>query len=155
MRRTLYENLRPDQNFRTAYFSSAISSSSLKMTDFDTHHFGANAILGRNFKSSLDNLQEAVQKVNSKLYVVADFDHTLTTFSSKQCHDIIAMHDEYPKCFHKEYKDICSMSFETSKFHEWWKIAHDLIVNRSGLTEEMFQRGIKSAGIQMRSGACY
>ena len=153
MKRVLHGYLITGRNIQTAHLSSAISSSSFKMTEFETNHFGANAIHGRNYKSSLDKLQEAILKANSELYVVADFDHTLTTFSSKQCHDIIAKHDEYPKTFHKEFEDICSMSFEASKFHEWWRMAHDLIVNRSGLTEEMFQRGIKSSGIQLRSGA--
>jgi phosphoserine phosphatase len=31
-------------------------------------------------------------------------------------------------------------------------MAHDLIVDRSGLTEEMFHRGIKSSNIQLRPG---
>lgn len=153
MNRALQGWLISGRGFHSAHLSLAISSSSFKMTEFETNHFGTNAIHGRNYKSSLNRLQEATLKANSTLYVVADFDHTLTTFSSKQCHDIIAKHDEYPRGFHKEFEDICSMSFETSKFHEWWRMAHDLIVNRSGLTEEMFQRGVKSSGIQLRSGA--
>ena len=123
------------------------------MASFEAHNFGKNAVFGKNFKSSWDNIIKSVVDGDSKLYLVADFDHTLTTFGSKQCHDIIAMHDEYPKEFHKEYDDVCKMTFAADQFHTWWRIAHDLIVDRSGLTEEMFQRGVNSAGIQLRSGS--
>ena len=121
------------------------------MVHFADDFFGLNVALGSNFKAALNRIAEAVLN-NSKLHLVADFDHTLTTFSSKQCHDIIAMHDEYPKEFHREYEDVCKMSFKATEFHLWWRIAHDLIVNRSGLTEEMFQRSVKSAGIKLREG---
>ena len=122
------------------------------MAHYADDFFGSNVALGANFKAALDRVTEAVLN-NSKLHLVADFDHTLTTFCSKQCHDIIAMHDEYPKEFHTEYENVCKMSFAANEFHLWWRIAHDLIVNRSGLTEEMFQRSLKSAGIKLRAGA--
>ena len=137
----------------TTIFSSVkgknISSESMNLT---IDRFGENAVFGRNFNSAWENIVKAVVSDNRKLYLVTDFDHTLTTFASKQCHDIIALHDEYPKEFHQEFKDVCDMVFEDGDFHTWWRIAHDLIVARSGLTEEMFERGIKSAGIQLRSG---
>jgi hypothetical protein len=136
------------------HLDSTLPSESLaiNMANFGADNFGNNAIFGKNFKSSWDNIVKSVVDEDSKLYLVADFDHTLTTFGSKQCHDIIAMHDEYPKEFHKEYNDVCKMTFDADQFHTWWRIAHDLIVDRSGLTEEMFQRGVSSAGIQLRSG---
>lgn len=121
------------------------------MAQFADDFFGLNVALGPNFKVALDKITEAVLNYK-KLHMVADFDHTLTTFCSKQCHDIIAMHDEYPEEFHREYEDICKMPFKASEFHLWWRIAHDLIVNRSGLTEEMFQRSLNSAGIKLREG---
>lgn len=121
------------------------------MVHYAEDFFGSNVALGANFKAALDRVTEAVIN-NSKLHLVADFDHTLTTFCSKQCHDIIAMHDEYPKEFHTEYENVCKMSFAANEFHLWWRIAHDLIVNRSGLTEEMFQRSLQSAGIKLRAG---
>ena len=117
-----------------------------------TDSFGENAVFGKNFRAAWENLVTAVVSNDRKLHLVTDFDHTLTTFASKECHDIIALHDEYPKEFHQEYEDICTMEFAHGEFHTWWRIAHDLIVDRSGLTEEMFQRGIKSAGIQLRPG---
>ena len=126
--------------------------SSTRSMNLRTDSFGENAVFGKNFRSAWENLVTAVVSNDRKLYLVTDFDHTLTTFASKQCHDIIALHDEYPKEFHQEYRDICSMEFAAGEFHKWWRIAHDLIVDRSGLTEEMFERGIKSAGIQLRPG---
>lgn len=62
------------------------------------------------------------------------------------------MHEEYPKEFRDEFEDVCKMSFKANEFHLWWRIAHDLIVNRSGLTKDMFQRSLKSAGIKLREG---
>jgi hypothetical protein len=121
------------------------------MVHFELDFFGSNAVIGTNFEAALDRITEAVLDHN-KLHLVADFDHTLTTFCSKQCHDIIAMHEEYPKEFRDEFEDVCKMSFKANEFHLWWRIAHDLIVNRSGLTEEMFQRSLKSAGIKLREG---
>lgn len=125
----------------------------VNMANFGADKFGKHAVFGKNFKKSWNNIVQAVVEDDSKLYLVADFDHTLTTFGSKQCHDIIAMHDEYPKEFHKEYDDVCKMTFAADQFHTWWRIAHDLIVDRSGLTEEMFLRGVNSSGIQLRSGS--
>lgn len=153
-----YGRCRPLFSTINHHLDSTLPSESIatNMASFEAkllHNFGKNAIFGKNFKSSWDNIVKSVVDGDSKLYLVADFDHTLTTFGSKQCHDIIAMHDEYPKEFHKEYDDVCKMTFDADQFHTWWRIAHDLIVDRSGLTEEMFQRGVSSAGIQLRSGS--
>ena len=122
------------------------------MIELKAEFFGSNAVFGKDFQSAWDNLVTAVIIDERKLHLVTDFDHTLTTFTSKQCHDVIALHEEYPQEFRQEFTDICAMVFSTADFHTWWRIAHDLIVDKSGLTEEMFHRGIKSAGIQLRSG---
>jgi len=107
---------------------------------------------GDDFQRAWSNVVKSVKTDKRKLYLVTDFDHTLTTFDSKQCHDIVALHDEYPKEFHADFLEICAMAFSDSNFHKWWRMAHDLIVDRSGLTEEMFHRGIQSSNIQLRPG---
>lgn len=73
---------------------------------------------GDNFQKAWNNVVKSVRVDKRKLYLVTDFDHTLTTFESKQCHDIVALHDEYPKEFHADFLEICAMAFNDSNLHK-------------------------------------
>jgi hypothetical protein len=73
---------------------------------------------GDDFQRAWSNVVKSVKTDKRKLYLVTDFDHTLTTFDSKQCHDIVALHDEYPKEFHADFLEICAMAFSDSNFHK-------------------------------------
>lgn len=88
----------------------------------------------------------------SRFIVITDFDHTLTTFCSQQCHDIIGDHES----FSEEYKELFRSSMqETNDFTEFsnlWKISHDIIVQHSGLTNEIFLDNIYTKTPKLRNG---
>ena len=108
------------------------------------------ALLSGGALESLAVIKTAVTSPHTKLIVVSDFDHTLTNFTSLQCHDVIGYNSQYPQEFLNDFKTI----FDTpmSCLAEWWRIAHDLIVNKSGLTEEMFKERMDEGVVSVRSG---
>jgi hypothetical protein len=113
--------------------------------------FGQDAYLSARASDSFRAMEKAMPTAD-RLYLISDFDHTLTDFSSRQCHDIVGLHSEYPKEFHDEFHRLCSMPYDPTNFEQWWRMSHDLIVERSGLTEDMLMEEMHRSNIALRSG---
>ena len=62
---------------------SSICYSSQNMMELNHDFFGENVAFGKDFHVAWDNIVKAVRSDERKLYLVSDFDHTLTTFASK------------------------------------------------------------------------
>eukprot|EP01032_Pedospumella_encystans_P028307 gene28307-31968_t len=110
----------------------------------------ADVVFGQKYAHNLAKIQEALSASRSaKLMVVSDFDHTLTKFTSLQCHDVVGMHQGFTKEFIKEFKDSFKLPFDS--ISEWWRFTHDLIVDKSGLTSAMLQERMNE-GIVHQAG---
>lgn len=111
----------------------------------------ADVVFGQKYAKNLAKIQEALSASRSaKLMVVSDFDHTLTKFTSLQCHDVVGMHQSFTKEFIKEFKDSFKLPFDS--ISEWWRFTHDLIVDKSGLTSAMLQERMNEGIVHPRSG---
>lgn len=111
-------------------------------------------VYGKHFDSSLLRMGESMMTETHKLFVVSDFDHTLTTMTSKQCHDVVVLNKEYSKDIHDKFNEICALSYEDMKsggnLEHWWKQTNNLLVDQSGLTQDMFLRGMKTSEEHIR-----
>lgn len=101
----------------------------------------------------------------SNIYVVADFDRTITNGSSKTSWSILATSDEVPKEYIKDrqdYYDIYrpieideTMDFESrsAKVKEWFRLHIELFV-KYGIREELFEKAANDLRVmEFRSGA--
>ena len=109
-----------------------------------------NAVVHDNITAKVDLLRSLVARKGAKLMVVSDFDHTLTKFTSPQCHDIVGFNKEYSTDFVKEFKSIFYKPM--ASLSEWWRAAHDLLVTKSGLTKDMLQERLDERVVAVRDG---
>jgi hypothetical protein len=79
--------------------------------------FGHRAVLSREFMKSWKSFEGDIISNERKLFLISDFDHTLTTMNSAQCHDIVALNKAYPPSFHADFRD----TFKIKDREESWK----------------------------------
>ena len=126
----------------------------------DSSHFFQGAFHSAHYCERFHSFYHAacVQQTLKKLHLIADFDHTLTTASSQQCHDVVVLNKEYNQEVHDKFHEIMSRSYEDMKdggnLAFWWKETNNLLVEHSGLTQDMFKRGMKASSsfINLREG---
>jgi 2-hydroxy-3-keto-5-methylthiopentenyl-1-phosphate phosphatase len=108
------------------------------------------AVCGKFCVQRIAALKKLLAHPRCNLVVVSDFDHTLTNFSSLQCHDVVGYHKEYTDEFIKEFNAI----FHAPKlcYSTWWREAHDLLAAKSGLTESMLTDRLEESRINVRTG---
>ena len=104
------------------------------------------------FNSTIIKVVELLAVRPSQMIVISDFDHTLTTFCSLQCHDIVGSHSEYSDEFCHAFNNTFIDFGEKVSLSELWKISHDLIVNKSGLTNLMFRQHFSENVPSLRPG---
>lgn len=108
-------------------------------------------VLGQKYINNLKKMRETISaSPTTKLMVVSDFDHTLTKFTSLQCHDVVGMHKGFTEEFIQEFRDSFKVPFDS--LSEWWRFTHDLIVDKSGLTRAMLQERMDEGIVHPRSG---
>lgn len=98
----------------------------------------------------LTAIKDLMTQQQAKIMVVSDFDHTLTKFTSLQCHDIVGYNKHYPSDFAQEFDSIFMRP--NSSLAAWWTEAHDLITNKSGLTKAMLQEHLDEVVVAVRDG---
>jgi 2-hydroxy-3-keto-5-methylthiopentenyl-1-phosphate phosphatase len=113
--------------------------------------YGSSAvILSDRWATKLDSLKTILrERGDTSFIVVSDFDHTLTHFTSEQCHDILGRHEDYSKEFTTEFTEIFNVP---RAMDEWFRVAHDCIVDKSGLTSTMLQQRLEQRTITVRNG---
>ena len=63
------------------------------------------------------------------LLVVTDFDATLTSGLSRQCHDLMGFSELLDKTFREEFAPLLDWQSNTSiDGVEWWEKAHELMI---------------------------
>lgn len=114
--------------------------------------FGSQEVVfGSNAAKTLNILRSTMSSSKSaKLIVVSDFDHTLTKFTSLQCHDVVGYHKDFSTSFTEEYRGSFLLPFDS--LSEWWRFTHDLIVDKSGLTKSMLQDRMDEGHVHARTG---
>jgi hypothetical protein len=89
--------------------------------------FGSRAVTNKNLLRTWDAFEKSILSNSRKLFLISDFDHTLTTFNSVQCHDIVALNEAYPPSFHADFRD----TFKIKDREESWRGSNDYNANIS------------------------
>lgn len=110
--------------------------------------FGSAVRSAPSLSEKLVKLQAMLNQRRDRLIFVADFDHTLTTMHSSQCHDPICYNPLLPTDFHKGCTKI--MNTPMSDWNQWWLLCHDYVVREANLTANIFRDGLNSFDFQFR-----
>lgn len=100
------------------------------------------------FRDKLSTIKALLQQRRDRLIFVADYDHTLTTMQSHQCHDSIC----YNPYLTESFRDACFkiMEMPMSDWNQWWIIFHDHLVREGNLTAQLFRDGLNTLNFQFR-----
>lgn len=110
----------------------------------------SSAIIHDDCLAKLESIKKLLAEKSTKLIVVSDFDHTLTKFTSLQCHDIVGFSTRYTAEFLDEFRNIFGQP--AASLEEWWRISHDLLVEKSGLTRPMLTEILTTDTVEVRDG---
>lgn len=105
-------------------------------------------LLAPNFASHIAQCKTLLRQRKGRLLFIADFDHTLTTMTSDQCHHAIGFNPFLSKTFRDGFHQV--VRTEVEDWAQWWFICHDYIVNHSDLTLDLFREGLRSSNFQLR-----
>lgn len=105
-------------------------------------------LLAPNFASRIAQCKALLRQRKERLLFIADFDHTLTTMTSDQCHHAIGFNPLLSKTFRDGFHQV--VRTEVEDWAQWWFICHDYIVNHSDLTLDLFREGLRSSNFQLR-----
>jgi 2-hydroxy-3-keto-5-methylthiopentenyl-1-phosphate phosphatase len=119
----------------------------MKLTSF---YSSTSAILSDSFPAKLGAIKKMVACKPTRLIVVSDFDHTLTKFTSPQCHDVVGFSERYTEDFLQEFRGLFGQP--TTSLADWWRLSHDLIVKKSGLTRPMLNEMLATGTVAVRDG---
>jgi hypothetical protein len=111
-------------------------------------HLPSTALFSSEFLNKIQTVKEQLASKKSNLIFVADFDHTLTTMSSNQCHDSLCCNPLLPRDFHADYTAV--MNTPMNDVGEWWIKCHDFVIRKANLTGSLFQEGLNSFEFQFR-----
>ena len=103
--------------------------------------------LNENFMSSMTIFLDHLASKPCNLLFISDFDHTITTFSSEQCHDLIGNVSEYSSDFRAKYQEFMVEYGPSNVYGEFHTLCHNLLSAESGLTREMFQKSFTSSNV--------
>jgi 2-hydroxy-3-keto-5-methylthiopentenyl-1-phosphate phosphatase len=115
----------------------------------DSFHFfhSENVFLNENFFSNITSFLDRLASKPCNLLFISDFDHTITTFSSEQCHDLIGNVSEYSEEFRSKYQEFMVEYGPSNVYGEFHTLCHDLVTKESGLTRDMFHKSLSLSNI--------
>jgi HAD superfamily hydrolase (TIGR01544 family) len=88
------------------------------------------------------------------LLVITDFDATITTGDSDQCHDLCAISPHMSEDFRKEFAPLLDWSTNTDiDGVEWWDVAHGHMIKHGMPPRQMIPRIVREARMVPRPGA--
>lgn len=92
-----------------------------------------------------------------QLIVVTDFDLTLTTGTSEQCHDVLGASPRLPAALRRAFEPLLDFStpFPPELASDgWWSRANELLVAHGGkLTKDDVECCVREADVELRPGA--
>jgi len=103
---------------------------------------------------SFDEKRETLMDAQlSKLIVVADFDATLTTGDSEQCHDLVGFSSLMSQAFRDEFSPLLDWQSNAAiDGVEWWHTAHSLMVKHGMPPRNLLPRLVRQARMFPRPG---
>ena len=103
---------------------------------------------------SFDEKREMLMDAQlSKLIVVADFDATLTTGDSEQCHDLVGFSNLMSQAFRDEFAPLLDWQSNAAiDGVEWWHTAHSLMVKHGMPLRNLLPRLVRQARMFPRPG---
>jgi len=94
------------------------------------------------------------KKSAGDLLVITDFDATITTGDSEQCHDVMGNSTLLCSEFRKEFAPLLDWSTNTAiDGVEWWDVAHGLMVKYGTPPRAIIPRLVREAKMKPRPGA--
>jgi len=90
----------------------------------------------------------------SDIIVITDFDATITTGDSEQCHDLVGASKLLPEEFRKEFCPLLDWTSNTQiDGVEWWDKAHELMIKHGTPQRAIIPRLVREAKMVPRPGA--
>ena len=94
------------------------------------------------------------QAALDKVLVVTDFDATLTTGKSIQCHDLVGFSPLMSQAFRDEFAPLLDWQSNAAiDGVEWWDTAHALMVKHGQPQRQTLPRMVREAKMEWRAGA--
>jgi len=88
------------------------------------------------------------------LLVITDFDATITTGDSEQCHDVMGNSKLLPTAFRKEFAPLLDWTTNAAiDGVEWWDAAHGLMIKHGTPPRAIIPRLVREAKMVPRPGA--
>merc|ERR1719446_1643120 len=103
---------------------------------------------------SFDEKREMLMDAQlSKLIVIADFDATLTTGNSDQCHDLVGFSPLMAPAFRDEFAPLLDWQSNAAiDGVEWWHTAHSLMVKHGMPNRSILSRLVRTSKMEPRPG---
>ena len=93
-------------------------------------------------------------KIDKLMVVITDFDATLTTGKSIQCHDLVGFSPLMSQAFRDEFAPLLDWQSNAAiDGVEWWDTAHALMVKHGQPQRQTLPRMVREAKMEWRAGA--
>ena len=88
------------------------------------------------------------------IMVITDFDATITTGDSEQCHDLVGASSLLPTSFRQEFAPLLDWTTNVAiDGVEWWDTAHQLMIKHGTPSRSIIPRLVREAKMTPRRGA--
>jgi 2-hydroxy-3-keto-5-methylthiopentenyl-1-phosphate phosphatase len=122
------------------------------LSEVFTLPFGPSCRIGPHFESKVTSFR-ARDRDSSEVLFITDFDHTLTEFTSTQCHSVLIEHTD--SVFKREFSSFVSEPWPTEELDyvvTRWQESHKMVLDRGGITVDKLEMSMQSSNIRVRSG---
>lgn len=122
------------------------------LSEMRTLAMGPSCCFGPDFESKVMSFRTR-DRDSSEVLFITDFDHTLTEFTSAQCHSVLIEHTE--SVFKSDFYSFVSEPWPSEELDyvlKRWQESHKMVLERGGVTIDKLEMSMQSSSIKVRSG---